>query len=199
LTAHEVIGITSRGATQAWAAERTKLVTDRERREVMIERVLRGSGQLAYVTVVIAMLSAVILYVYASLLIGHILLTAVMEGVYNWEAARKTAVSLMKVWDLLLIAASFQIMSTGMYKLFINPAARQIGPVSVTSFDDLKYILVSLVIVVLVILFLEQAIMLGPGRELLEFGAAIALVIVAGGWTIRKGEPKRESKSDQES
>jgi uncharacterized membrane protein YqhA len=101
----------------------------------------------------------------------------------------------MKVWDLLLIAASFQIMSTGMYKLFINPQVGQIGPVSITSFDDLKYILVSLVIVVLVILFLEQAIMLGPSRGLLEFGAAISLVIVAGGWTIRKGESKGGSES----
>lgn len=151
-----------------------------------MEKLLRYSTSLTYVTVVLAMISAIILYVYAVLLIGNILISAVTAGVYNWEAARRTAVSLLKVWDLLLIAASFQIMSTGMYKLFINPDAAQIGPVSISSFDDLKYILVSLSIVVLVILFLEHAIMLGPSRELLEFGAAIALVIVAGGWMIRK-------------
>jgi uncharacterized membrane protein YqhA len=73
-------------------------------------------------------------------------------------------------------------MSTGMYKLFIKPDAEQIGPVCINSFDDLKYILLSFSIVVHVIQFLELPIMLGPSREPLEFGAAIALVIVAGGW-----------------
>lgn len=135
------------------------------------------------------MISAIVLYAYASLLIGHILFNAVGDAVYNWEAARKTAVSLLKVWDLLLIAASFQITSTGMYKLFINPDAARIGPVSITSFDDLKHIVISLAIVVLVILFLEHTITLGPSRELLEFGAAISLVIVASGWMIRKQLP----------
>jgi uncharacterized membrane protein YqhA len=154
-----------------------------------MERLLRASANLAYVTVVIAMVSAIILYIYATLLIGHVVFGAFQEGVSSWDAARNSAVSLLKVWDLLLIAASFQIMSTGMYKLFINPRVTQIGPVHIGSFDDLKYILVSLGIVVLVILFLEQAIMLGSSRALLEFGVAIAVVIVAAGWTIRKRDP----------
>ena len=90
--------------------------------------------------------------------------------------------SLLKGSNLLLIAASLRIMSTGMYKLSIKPDAEQIGPVCINSFDDLKHSLLSCSIVVLVILSLEYAIMLGPSREPLEFGAAIALVIVAGGW-----------------
>lgn len=90
--------------------------------------------------------------------------------------------SLLKGSNLLLIAASLRIMSTGMYKLSIKPDAEQIGPVRINSFDELKYILLSVSIVVLVILFLELAIMLRTSRELLEFGATIALAIVAGGW-----------------
>lgn len=90
--------------------------------------------------------------------------------------------SLLKGSNLLLIAASLRIMSTGMYKLFIKPDAEQIGPVCINSFDDLKYILLSVSIVVHVIQFLELPIMLGTSRQPLELGAAIALVIVAGGW-----------------
>lgn len=145
----------------------------------MLEKALRSSVYLAYVTVVLAMLSAIILYLNAALLMGNILFTAAGEDAYNWEAARRSAVSLLKVWDLLLIAASFQIMSTGAYKLFINSKVAQIGPVAIASFDDLKNILVSISMVVLVILFLEAAIMLGPSLELLYFGAGIALVILA--------------------
>jgi uncharacterized membrane protein YqhA len=59
-------------------------------------------------------------------------------------------VSLLKVWNVLLIAASLQIMSTGMYKLFIKPDAKQIGPACINSFDDLKHSLPSFSIVVLV-------------------------------------------------
>jgi uncharacterized membrane protein YqhA len=161
-----------------------------------LERILRSSANLSYVTVVLAMVSAIVLYLYAVLLIGNTLWSAVGEVAYNWEAARKMAVSLLKVWDLLLIAASFQVMSTGMYKLFIKPSVEQIGPVSIASFDELKHILVSLAIVVLVILFLEHAIVLGPGRELLEFGAAISLVIFAGGWMIRGKDSNRVSSRD---
>lgn len=90
--------------------------------------------------------------------------------------------SLLKVWSLLLIAASLRFMSTGMYKLSIKPDAKQIGPVCINSFDDLKYILLSFFIVVHVIQFLELPIMLGTSRQPLEIGTAIALVIVAGGW-----------------
>jgi uncharacterized membrane protein YqhA len=90
-------------------------------------------------------------------------------------------VSLLKGSNLLLIAASLRIMSTGMYKLFIKPDAEQIGPVCINSFDDLKYILLSFSIVVHVIQCLELPIMLGTSRQPLELGAAIALVIVAGG------------------
>lgn len=154
-----------------------------------MENLLRHSTFLVYFTVVIAMISAVILYIAATLLLGDIIITALSNGIWGWESARLTAVSLLKVWDLLLIAASFQIMSTGMYKLFLNPKCAQIGPSTVETFDDLKYVLVSLSIVVLVILFLERAIMMGPSRELLEFGVAVAVVIVAGGWTIRKQLP----------
>ena len=90
--------------------------------------------------------------------------------------------SLLTGSNLLLIAASLRIMSTGMYKLFIKPDAEQIGPVCINSFDDLKYILLSFFIVVHVIQFLELPIMLGTSRQPLEIGTAIALVIVAGGW-----------------
>jgi uncharacterized membrane protein YqhA len=156
--------------------------------DAMLEKVLRSSVYLAYVTVVLAMLSAIILYIYATLLMGNIIFAAVAERLYNWEAARRSAVSLLKVWDLLLIAASFQIMSTGAYKLFINSKVSQIGPVAITSFDDLKTILVSISMVVLVILFLEAAIMLGPSLDLLYFGAGIALVILACSFMNRNSE-----------
>lgn len=151
-----------------------------------MERILRKSVGLIYFTVVTALVSAVILYLAATLLLGNIIFNAVTGDIWGWEAARMVAVSLLKVWDLLLIAASFQIMSTGMYRLFINPAARLPGPFLIESFDDLKSVLVSLAMVILVILFLESAIKLGPGRDLLEFGLAIAAVILAIGWTMRR-------------
>ncbi|MBZ9558917.1 YqhA family protein [Halomonas coralii] len=88
--------------------------------------------------------------------------------------------------DLLLIAASFQIMAHGMYRLFLRTDFESEGPLQVASFKELKHSLVAVAAIVLVILFVENAVKLGPGRPILELGAAIALVIAAVGWAFRE-------------
>ncbi|MFQ5924311.1 MAG: hypothetical protein ACE5M4_15865, partial [Anaerolineales bacterium] len=54
----------------------------------------------------------------------------------------------------------------------------------VSSFGELKRSVVKLIGVVLLVLFLEQAVKYGPSEDILYFGLAIAAVIAAFGWAI---------------
>lgn len=152
----------------------------------MIERWLRRSRLMIHVTVVLAILAALVLYVLACLSLLQTLWALVAGGAWQSEAIKASAVGLLKMMDLLLIAASFQIMAHGMYRLFLRPDFESEGPLQVASFKELKHSLVTVAAIVLVILFVENAVKLGPGRPILELGAAIALVIAATGWAFRE-------------
>jgi uncharacterized membrane protein YqhA len=56
---------------------------------------------------------------------------------------------------------------------------------NIKSFHDLKITIIQVSVVILVILFLEQAVELGAGLEILYFGSAVALVISASVYATR--------------
>ena len=93
----------------------------------------------------------------------------------------------MRIVDLFLIATAFQIISIGMYRLFIDPTLEVPQPMAVSSFGELKRALASIVAVVLLIIFLDIVVTDGATDQLLELGVAIAAVIVAAGWAIGRG------------
>jgi len=150
-----------------------------------VRKLLEYSRRLTYVAVAISLLSAVLIHSLAVVNVVRIVVEAFSQEIAQWEASRRAAVGLLKVWDLLLIGAGFQITASGLYKLYIHPES-DLAPQEIESMDDLKSMLSGLAIVVLLIMFLEQALALGPGRELLEFGLAVAAVILAAGWVHSK-------------
>ncbi|MBZ9539985.1 YqhA family protein [Modicisalibacter tunisiensis] len=154
----------------------------------MIERWLRRSRLMIHVTVVLAMLAAFVLYALACLSLLQTLWALVTGGAGDGDTLKESAVGLLKMMDLLLIAASFQIMAHGMYRLFLRPDFESPGPLQVASFTELKHSLVTVAGIVLVILFVENAVKLGAGRPILELGIAIALVIAASGWAFRSSK-----------
>ncbi len=150
-----------------------------------MEKWLSRSRALAYVTVVLAMLAALLLYLFAGIVFIQVVWNTLSGHFWTNETIKASSVGLLKMMDLLLIAASFQIMSHGMYRLFIHSSYTSEGPLHVTSFKELKHSLVNIASIVLVIFFVENAVRLGAGREILELGIGIAAVIAAAGWAIR--------------
>jgi uncharacterized membrane protein YqhA len=85
--------------------------------------------------------------------------------------------------DLLLIGSTLQVIAVSLYRLFIAPVqvkeSKFLSALHIESFHDLKITLVQVAVVILVILFLEQAVESGGTLETLYLGVAIALVMVA--------------------
>jgi uncharacterized membrane protein YqhA len=77
------------------------------------------------------------------------------------------------------LATVLYIIALGLYALFVDDRLPLPAWLEIHDLDDLKEKLISVVIVVLGVLFLEQVVAWDGGRDLLGFGAAIALVVAA--------------------
>lgn len=155
----------------------------------MLERVILNSKYLALLTVVVTLLCAVVLYLYTS---GSALVAVYQvatETGFNLNSTKDLAVTFLKVVDFFFICIGLQIISASIYKLFLNPDIDLPAVLGSSSFSELKLTLVKIVSVVLLIDFLENAVDLGPSRDLMEYGIAIGVVLVAVSWASKSLMP----------
>lgn len=149
----------------------------------MIERVFKSSRFLVLVAVFISAVSCLLLYGTSLNIIFNIVLDSVQNLPASSDSGKNLAVRLLKLLDLLLIAITFQIISVSLYRLFIRPISigdsKFLEILDIKSFHDLKVTLARVAVVILIILFLEQAVEVGGTIETLYFGAAIGIVILA--------------------
>ncbi|MCC5887908.1 MAG: YqhA family protein [Gammaproteobacteria bacterium] len=149
----------------------------------MIEKLFRGSRLLVLIAVAATAISAVLLYFSSLSILAHIVIDVAQDIPRTTEIGKNLAVKLLKVLDLLLIAITFHVTSVSLYRLFITPLRVEestfLNVLHIKSFHDLKITVMQVSIVILVILFLEQAVEVGATLESLYFGAAVAMVILA--------------------
>jgi len=150
----------------------------------MVERIFQSSRFLVLVTVLVCAVAAALLYAASANVVYNVVLETVTAMPQSADGGKRLAVKLLKILDTLLIAVTLQIIAGALYRLFISPLpdnARCIAtPLQINNFHDLKVTLIQVAIVILVVLFLEQAVEVGATLETLYFGAAVALVIAAG-------------------
>lgn len=149
----------------------------------MIEKVFRNSRFLVIVAVVISAVSCVLMYGASVNILWNIALDVVRDIPATADRGKSLAVRLLKLLDLLLIAITFQIIAVSLYRLFIRPISVEeskfLKALDIQSFHDLKITLCQVAVVILVILFLEQAVEVGATLDTLYFGAAIGIMIFA--------------------
>ena len=149
----------------------------------MIERVFRSSRFLVLVAVVTSAVSCVLLYGISVNIILNIAMDVVLDIPASGDEGKSLVVHLLKLLDLLVIAITFQIIRVSLYRLFIRPIpigeSKLLETLDIKSFHDLKVTVMQVAVVILIILFLEQAVEIGATVDTLYFGAAIGIVIVA--------------------
>lgn len=149
----------------------------------MIKKIFQSSRYLVLIAIAAASVSAIVLYFGSLSVLIHLLMDLLQEVPTNTESGKMLAVKLLKILDLLLIAITLQTISVSLYRLFITPLRVEnstfLNVLNIKSFHDLKITIIQVSIVILVILFLEQAVELGARLEILYFGSAVALVILA--------------------
>lgn len=96
-----------------------------------------------------------------------------------------TILASIKLVDVVLIATIVQVVAFGLYSLFVDPDLRIPDWLRTSDPEDLKKKLAGIVIIMLGVLFLEEAIHWRSERDLLSFGLAIAAIVFALGYFSR--------------
>jgi uncharacterized membrane protein YqhA len=162
--------------------------------ENILEVILQKSKYLTILTVVITLLCALVLYLITSVAAIMAIYEALTSGDWSTTTTKVMAVTLLKVVDMFLICIGLQVIAAGVYKLFINDQITLPAAMSPNSFTELKLSLVRISSLVLLIMFVERAVDLGPSRELLEYGIAIAVIMIAASWGSQTMDTGKDNK-----
>ena len=154
--------------------------TDQPRRQPgLVLRVLASSRFFAIFAVLGAFLSAVTLVVYSALAAWSVAWEAVTEGDLSVEGTKHLTIEFVELTDAFLLGTVLFIVASGLYQLFIDPALPVPHWLRIDDLDQLKDKLIAVVAVLLAVTFLAFVVDLGTEANVLEFGVAVALVIVA--------------------
>lgn len=146
-----------------------------------IDRFSQVIGHTRYI--VLLAVAAVMLVAISLFLLGTI---QALSGVWqawhtvlsgNLEATELT-IQFLEIVSVMLKAVVFYLIGVGLYSLFVSPLNITVS-LGVQTLADLEAKVVSVVVVILGVTFLEHFVRWEEPRATLEFGAAMALVVIA--------------------
>ncbi len=176
------IGSTRDGSSQpeAAAAEAFRPGNARPRLEDGFERALSLSRLAVVIPVIVLLLSALASFVYGT----EVFIRSVASVVEDPQVTSHNLGFLLLLTDLFLVGATLMIAAFGLYDLFITridtgPSLRLPAWLRMHDLNDLKARVISMIILVAAVTFVDVAV--GSKAELntLYLGAAVALVIAA--------------------
>jgi uncharacterized membrane protein YqhA len=144
----------------------------------MLRSLLASSRYIVVLAVLGIYGAAMALLMYESAVIVKSVVNLVAAGDISPKTAKVIAVGVIEGVDVFLIGVVMYLMSLSLYALFIDDTIPLPKWLKLRDLDDLKAQLVSAVIVVLAVIFLREAVGWDGQRDLLRFGAALALVIL---------------------
>jgi uncharacterized membrane protein YqhA len=143
-----------------------------------LSRTIGQSRFIVMLAVISVLLVAAVLFligvVQAATGIWHAILT-VSDGKF---AATTLTIEFLEIVSTMLKAVVFYIIGVGLYSLFIAPLNLTVS-LGVETLNDLEDKIVSVVIVILAVTFLEHFVRWEKPLETLQFGGALAAVVFA--------------------
>ena len=153
----------------------------------MLRTILASSRFFIAIAVLGSFVAAVALIVYGGIVVVDVTWHA-FSGEFSPEGAKDLAVDFIEMIDLFLLGTVLYIVSLGLYELFIDSELPMPSWLRIHDLDDLKDKLIGVVIVLLGVTFLGKVVTWDGTRDILYFGAAIGIVILAlGGFTAITG------------
>jgi uncharacterized membrane protein YqhA len=145
----------------------------------VLRPLLNASRYLVLAAVLGSLVAALALFVYGVAETIAVVVDTIAKAEVSSKGAKALALAFIEIVDLFLLGTVFLMIALGLYELFIEENLALPMWLSINSFDDLKNKLVGVVIVVLAVLFLGAVVSWDGSRDLLGFGAGVALVIAA--------------------
>ena len=130
------------------------------------------------VAVVSVILVSVALFILGAGMAVQGIWRAVASFVKGEDAATTITVDLLEVVSMMLKAVVFYLIGVGFYSLFIAPL-NLTAALGIRSFNDLEIKVVSVVIVIMAVTFLEHFIRWNQAVETLLYGISLGIVVAA--------------------
>jgi uncharacterized membrane protein YqhA len=148
--------------------------------EARAERVLTASLRLTYIPVAFLILAGVGAFAYGIAVFIHSIGTIVS---HPFPVSHQVGYFLLDI-DLFLIGVTLLISGVGLYELFIRdvPGGQGLSLpawLEIHDLNALKARVIAMIVLILAVSFVEMAVDAPNGRDVLELGGGIALVIVA--------------------
>ena len=147
----------------------------------MIRRAFSGSRFLMIITVLSTFATSAVLLIFDALLTVRVIVDVASGVLRNLDVhyARTLAVEMLSIIDLALLGIVFFVISLGVYQLFIDDQLPLPSWLRIDDLDDLKGKLVSVVVTLLGVYFLEIVVTGNGGTEILAAGLGIGAVVAA--------------------
>lgn len=158
----------------------------------MARRIISASRYLILIAVVAIFLIATALLIYGAAE-TYTLLNRLFSSGGGGKGTKTLLLGAIELVDLFLLATVLYVIAVGLYELFIDDQLPLPEWLEIRNLDDLKQKLIGVVVVVMAVLFLGQLISWDGQRDLLGYGAAVALIIAA--LTFFTGQQKAKNKA----
>lgn len=165
---------------EAATAEAFRAGNARPRLEDRFERVLSLYRLVVVIPVIVLLLSALASFVYGT----DVFIRSVASVVDDPQVTSHNLGFLLLLTDLFLVGATLMIAAFGLYDLFITridtgPSMRLPAWLRMHDLNDLKARVISMIILVAAVTFVDVAVQSKAELNTLYLGAAVALVIAA--------------------
>jgi uncharacterized membrane protein YqhA len=145
----------------------------------MLKRVLINSYYLIILAVIISLAGAIALIIGSVFTATNVILTMFLERGFTIQASKAVSIEFIELIDFLFLGIVFYIFALGIYHLFIDSTLRLPQWLKVEDFGELKVILASVIMVMLIINFAGAVVAWDGQAGILQLGLSIALVIAA--------------------
>ena len=147
----------------------------------MIRDILGTSRFLIILAVLGTFIASATLQVFGLLRVAAVIVDLVRAGDVSSAAAKALIANTVAIIDIFLIGTVLFVISAGLYQLFVQRDVGLPSWLKIESLDDLKDNLTEVIVVALLVAFLGQAVEWTGGIEILAFGLAVGVVVVAVG------------------
>lgn len=142
-----------------------------------MNRLLLGSRYLVNLAVISALVGAAAILIYGVIVLVHLMIKLITARNFTNEAIKNITLNFIQLIDLLFLGVALYIIALGLYHLFIDTSLRLPRWLKIEDFEELKIILMSVVIVILAVNFTGVVVDWDGTAAILNLGLAIAAVI----------------------
>lgn len=142
-----------------------------------MNRLLLSSRYLINLAVIAALVGSAAIFLYGVVVLGHLMIELIHARDFTSVAVKMITIGFIQLIDLLFLGVALYIIALGLYHLFIDSSLRLPRWLKIEDFDELKIILMSVVIVILAVNFTGIVVDWDGSAAILNLGLAIAAVI----------------------